>query len=138
MPTPPGFFYPIVTEPSAQITVAALGPIANNVLEALENPDIKHKADVFSVSRLPIKELPKDFIQSLKKTKKLVVAEEHVNVGGLGQSLASIILKENISLNSFISLTSQGYPGGLYGNQSYHQQKSGLDAQSIGKLLESL
>jgi len=136
--TPAGFFHPVVTPLSAQVTVAALGPIANNVLEALENPAIKDKADVFSVTKLPIKELPQSFVQSIKKTKKLLVAEEHTSVGGLGQSLASAILKENILLNSFISLTSQGYPEGLYGNQGYHQQKSGLDAQSIGKLLESL
>ncbi len=138
LPVPPGFFYPLVTSSAASVTIAALGPIANNVLEALENPAIKNKADVFSITRLPFKELPQSFVQSLKKTKKLLVAEEHVNAGGLGQCLATAILEENIPLSSFISLTSQGYPGGLYGNQSYHQQRSGLDAQSIGKLLESL
>lgn len=135
---PSSFFYPAVTSPEAKITVASLGPIGNNVLKALENPAIKTKADVFSITQLPLKELPPTFIESLKKTKKLLVAEEHVSVGGLGQSIAAAILKANISLNSFISLTAQGYPDGLYGNQSYHQQKSGLDAESIGKLLESL
>ena len=131
-------FYPVVSSPTAKVTVAVLGPITNNVLDALESFSLKEKADVFSVTQLPLKELPVTFIESLKKTKKLVVAEEHVSIGGLGQSLASSILKSTISLNSFISLTAQGYPDGLYGNQSYHQQLSGLDAESIGKLLESL
>jgi len=138
VPVASSFFYPVVTSSSAKVTVAALGPVGNNVLKALENTAIKGKADVFSVTQLPFKELPTDFIESLRKTKKLIVAEEHVSVGGLGQNLATAILKANISLTSFISLTAQGYPNGLYGNQSYHQQLSGLDAQSIGKLLESL
>jgi transketolase len=43
----------------------------------------------------------------------------------------------SLPVHRFIHLHAAGYPGGLYGSQSYHQQMSGLDESSILQTINS-
>jgi len=40
-------------------------------------------------------------------------------------------------LKKFVSLHAKGYPSGLYGSQSFHQQESGLDEKNIATVIRS-
>lgn len=117
----------------AQGTIIALGPVAANVLKALEETDIAGQFDVFTATNLPL-DLPVDLAQRWAG-KPLVVVEEHVSVGGLAQQLSVKLLTMGMAPSHFISLTAQGYPNGLYGDQKYHQQLSGLDPAHIARQL---
>lgn len=120
-----------------EITIICLGPIVNNVLDAIAGDDT---IDLFTILSIPIVEFSKELLESISATKKIIVVEEHVERGGLGEHILSMLAKRDIQLIKFIGLHAMGYPSKLYGNQAFHQKESGLDAENIkseiNKLLE--
>lgn len=117
-------------------TVVAMGPSVQNMFKALENsPELKKTVDLFVVSEMPLPNLTLGLAKSIKKTKKLVVLEEHVSRGGLAENLSLHLLKRGFSCK-LVSLCAQGYPNQLYGSQAYHQKISKLDPDSITKTIK--
>jgi len=120
-----------------KITIIGMGSIVLNAFKALEN--MEHSfADIFVISEIPIIELSEDLKASITKTQKVLVIEEHVCRGGIGEHIASLILKEKLPCKDFGHLFAKGYPNGLYGSQSYHQEINNLDSESILKELKRL
>jgi transketolase len=115
------------------VTVVALGPVAANVLKSIDIEALRGKIDVFTVTNLPFV-LPVS-LASRWAGKPMLVVEEHVSVGGLAQQLSVQLLEAGAAPSRFVSLRAEGYPNGLYGNQAYHQQQSGLDADNIARQL---
>lgn len=134
--TPPntyssGSFKVLHQSDSAEVTVFALGPIANNVLTALAQADeLASKVNVISALHFPLV-IEDDLIRLIEKAPNLLVAEEHISTGGLAQQLSVQLLERGVFMSSFKSLKAEGYPNGRYGSQSYHQKISGLDPDSI-------
>lgn len=131
-----GSFKQVVRSTDATVNVVALGPVTANVLAALDTPELAGKVDVYTAMTLPV-ELNADIAARLTG-KPLVVAEEHVGIGGLAQQLAVPLLAQGTMPSRFVSLHAAGYPSGLYGDQKYHQQLSGLDPASIRTTLSTL
>ncbi len=126
-----------ITFGSNETAIICLGPIVGNVLAAIETENLSNKTSVFTAINLPLV-LDMKSIEQLSAFKNIVVVEEHVGVGGLGQQLAVQLLEKNIHPHNFVSLHAQGYPNGLYGSQKYHQKQSGIDTQSIASILTNL
>jgi transketolase len=120
-----------------KVTLVTMGSVTLNTLEALSKFD-KNLADVFVVSEMPLPELTQELKASIKKNGKLIVLEEHVSRGGLGENLALWLMKEAVAPTQFLHFYADGYPDGLYGDQKYHQEKHGLDPQSIEITLKQL
>jgi transketolase len=130
---------PIATEASFQIlqqspqatcSVVAIGPVANNVVKALASDSLSEQVNLLTVQHLPL-QLGEKTAALLAQSTDILVVEEHVSVGGLGQQLALQLLEKGIHPQKFVSLRAQGYPDGTYGSQAFHQQQSGLDADHI-------
>lgn len=119
-----------------KVTILALGPVALNVIKAAESLE-KNTVDLFVISEIPVGELPSDFIASLKKTKKLMIVEEHVQRGGVGEYLSLLLMKMSVYCK-LIHLFAKGYPNRLFGSQQYHQKISSLDPESIVKSIKEL
>jgi transketolase len=115
-----------------QITVLGLGPVALNALNAVQKN--KFDADLFAISEAPILHLPEEFKASVKRTGKLLVLEEHVSRGGIGEMIAYHLMKSGISVQ-FHHRFALGYPTKLYGSQKYHQGLSHLDEASLSSFL---
>lgn len=113
-----------------KITIVAMGSVVLNALQAASLFEI-NPVDLFVISEIPIPKLTKELADSIKKTKKLLVIEEHVSRGGLGENLSLKLLEKAISPKKFLHLCAGGYPNGLYGDQKYHQKDNCLDAESI-------
>lgn len=128
-----GMFKQIIRAANPVGSVVALGPVAANVLTALQNEPLTDRFDVFTVTNLPL-DLPAEMAHRLAG-KPLVIVEEHVSVGGLAQQLSVKLLAAGAVPSQFISLSAQGYPNGLYGDQKYHQQMSRLDPANIAQQL---
>lgn len=117
-------------------SVVALGPIVNNVLAAIEKGGLQEQINVFTALTLPL--TPSEhFFETVKKAPNLLIAEEHVSIGGLAQQLSVQLLSKNIHFNQFVSLSAKGYPDGTYGSQAFHQQQSGLAPEQILSVLDS-
>lgn len=116
-------------------TIITLGPVTLNAIEALKISGIK--ADLFVISEVPIIKLTSQIVESIQKTKKVMIIEEHVQRGGIAENLSLLILQNNLypKIKHFCAT---GYPNGKYGSQSYHQKINGLDAKSIIKNLKEL
>lgn len=121
----------------SDITVLVLGYLVHNVIRSITAIGKKNKVDVWSVTELPLK-LPDKFFFSLKKSKKLIVIEEHTNMGGLGASLVPHLIKLNIHLKNHIHLYAKGYPSEYYGSHAYHLEENSLSATGIKKNIETL
>lgn len=129
-----GSFKQVIRSENPNGTILALGPVAANVLNALQqNEALQNRFDVFTVTNLP-PELPSELAHRWAE-KPMLVVEEHVSVGGLAQQVSVRLLAEGVMPKPFVSLTAQGYPNGLYGDQKYHQQLSGLDSEAIARQL---
>lgn len=130
-----GSFKILKQHPEAEVTVVALGPVVNNAITALENQG--SQVNLLTALSFPLL-LTEGVIELFRNAPNILVVEEHVSVGGLAQQLSVQLLEKGIGIRSFRSLKAEGYPGGLYGSQSYHQQISGLDASGISTEVAAL
>lgn len=122
---------------SAKLTVIAQGPVANNAVAAISDAGGVAEIDVFVINRMPLTVLPDEVKSSIERTGRVLVVEEHVSIGGVGSAVSTLVNECPMPLKKFVSLHAEGYPGGLYGSQSYHQQQSGLDKDSILKTIKT-
>ena len=118
----------VISSVKPAITIIALGPVVHNILAAVsENNNI----DLFTILTVPISELGDELLKSISLTKRIIVIEEHVERGGLGEHILSFLARKNIHDFEYISLHAKGYPSKLYGSQDFHQKESGLDVENI-------
>jgi transketolase len=117
------------------LTIIGIGPVILNALKALSSTLID--ADVFVVSEVPLINLSEELLSSMRATGKVLILEEHVARGGLGENLSLFALRTVKSLE-FYHVHASGYLNGLYGSQHYHQVQSALDEVSLANLLRQV
>lgn len=133
-----GSFKVIHKGAQAETTIFALGPVANNVISALASAgDVADKVNVVTALHFPL-HLENDVLELTRNAPNILVAEEHISTGGLAQQLSVQLLEKGVFPKSFKSLKAEGYPGGKYGSQSYHQKLSELDSDSILRHIHQL
>lgn len=120
------------------LTVVCQGPLMNHVIAAVDKLGWANKISIFSCGSMPLKTLDAELADDIRCSKRLLVVEEHVAVGGLGMTLTWLMQQEQLQVAKFKHLYALGYPNGLYGNQLYHQQQSGLDMANIMRIIEQL
>ena len=109
-------------------TVVGIGPVILNALRAAH--ELRGGADVFVVSELPCPELSQDLIESLQRTGKVLIVEEHVERGGLAEWLCLMLMKAGLHPQVWHQCA-KGYPDNLYGSQAFHQKQCGLDEKHL-------
>jgi transketolase len=122
---------------NAGLTIIAQSPVANNLVAALKDNIHKDQVEVFILNKMPLQALPGDVSASIARTRNILAIEEHIAVGGLGSAVSLLANELSLPLHKFVSLHAEGYPGGLYGSQGYHQQLSGLDEANISGIINS-
>ncbi len=123
--------------PNAKLTVIAQSPVANNMTAAIDSSGHKSETDIFVINKMPLTTLPDDVRQSIATTGNVLVVEEHISIGGLGSAVSLLINEAALPVKKFTSLRAEGYPGGLYGSQSYHQRLSGIDQGNISEIINA-
>lgn len=117
-----------------KLTVVGLGPV---LLAALPWLQAKGDCDVFAVAQLPLDELTDAIRTSVQNSGRLLVLEEHVARGGLGEHLAARLAAAGVPFQLH-HLHAHGYPSGRYGSQAFHQRESGLDFACVQAIVERL
>lgn len=116
----------------ARLTVVGLGAVVQNALAAAAVPP--GAVDWFVVSQVPIPAFPSSLRESIARTGKLVVVEEHVERGGLAEHLSLALLREGLAPKVW-TRSAQGYPSSKYGSQAFHQRESQMDPESLSSLI---
>jgi transketolase len=117
-------------------TLLVVGPLVGGLVAALRQLELDQRPNLWLLTELPIKELPTDFLADLAQSQRLVVVEEHVAQGGIGQNIAYQLLLRGLAPPSFKHHAAVGYRSGRYGSQKFHRTESGLDLQAILATLE--
>ncbi|MDB6114575.1 MAG: transketolase [Lacunisphaera sp.] len=110
-----------------KLTVVGLGPVLMPALAWLRETG---RCEVFAVSQLPLPHLDPALQASVQASGQLLVIEEHVARGGLGEHLSARLAAAGTSYRLH-HLHARGYPTGRYGSQAFHQRQSGLDFPSV-------
>lgn len=120
-----------------QYAMIIIGPLAGGIIAKLMTLEVKYRPEVWIVTELPIEKqnVPNEFLNTIARTKKLQVIEEHVAQGSAGQALAHYLLSENIEIKKYEHFCAKGYPSGYYGSQSFHREECGIDPETILKRL---
>jgi len=114
--------------------IAALGPLAGVVWQALLDVSISDRPSVWAVTEFNNNAIPKEFWKQIV-AKELFVIEEHVAAGGLGMHLALSIAYAGIRISGFIHRYAIGYPTGRFGSQEFHRAECGLDVDGIRSMV---
>jgi len=117
------------------VTIVATGHLVWEALQASEILESKGiSAEVINIHT--IKPLDKEAIlNSIKKTKCIVTAEEHNYYGGLGESVARVLAQHNPTPQEFIA-TNDTF--GESGTPAQLMEKYGLNDEAIVKAVEKV
>lgn len=110
-------------------TVIAIGPLAGGYLKAFQQLDRSPR--LWVLSQLPADDWPSELIHDILQSRHLLVAEEHVAIGGAGQAIAYGLTTRGLSVSRFTHRFAAGYPSGTYGSQAFHRRESGLAPDDI-------
>ncbi len=121
-------------------TMLVTGPLAGGLLGELSSLPLSVRPALWVLTELPVlpDEVPVGFLDDLEHSDHLVVVEEHVASGGVGQMLSRVLLERGQAPRQLTHRCAQGYVSGLYGSQTFHRRECGLDAPSIRALMEEL
>ncbi|OGH10218.1 MAG: hypothetical protein A2152_02015 [Candidatus Levybacteria bacterium RBG_16_35_6] len=120
-----------------KVTVVTLGTLIHNSLDAVYKLNKKEAIDLFSVTEIPITNyLP--IINSLRKTKKLLIIEEHTKNGGIGEKILTELMLKKVKVDNTIHLYAKGYVKDSYGCHLFMLEQNNLDTEGILKSLKKL
>jgi transketolase len=120
-------------------TLVIVGPLAGGILGAALQWRQEIRPTLWVLSELPLlaDQIPAALLEDIQRSGHLVVVEEHVATGSLGQALAHALLLRGAAPRRFSHRHALGYPSGCYGSQTYHRKECGLDPQSLLALIEN-
>jgi transketolase len=117
--------------------IAATGSLAGSLWSAMRKLEGVVRPCLWLVSELPLGQPPEEFRGDLARARRLLVIEEHVAHGGMGESLATMLLHAGAAPERFVVRAAQGYLSGRFGSQRFHRRECGLDAASIVDFLSA-
>ncbi len=112
------------------LTIAASGALVNEAIKARESLQTSHpdlSIEIVAVSS--IKQFDDTLINSIKKTGKLITAEDHNTYSGLGSQLSRSLMKKNICPEKFKMIGVEEYQ--LSGTADQLYQEAGLSGEHL-------
>lgn len=112
----------------------AVGPLAGGYYNYFSKCPRETRPEIWVLTELPItfSHFPSGFVLASKE-KGVIVAEEHVQHGSVGESLVYEYVSNGIQLPHFKHFCAKGYPSGKIGSQKFHRRESDLMPLQIAK-----
>ncbi len=111
--------------------ILVCGPLVGGLIAAILQLPPADRPSLWLVSELPVDLIPDDFLADVRQSTHLMVVEEHVANGGMGEQLARQLLLLGATPSRFSHRCATGYPSGRYGSQRFHRRECDLDTASI-------
>jgi transketolase len=115
-----------------QLTIVASGPMVAPALSAVEETGIEAEIIIASSP----KKFDQTLVDSLKKTGRVMVVEDHNGRSGFAAAVALFAVKEGIALRSFLDISPQEYQ--LSGTPDQLYAQAGIGQAAIAKKLRDL
>jgi len=112
-------------------TILVCGPLIGGLITAIQQLPAAVRPSLWLVSELPVDAIPDAFLADMRRSTHLMVVEEHVANGGVGEQLARKLLLLGAAPGRFSHRCATGYPSGRYGSQRFHRHECGIDAASV-------
>lgn len=119
------------------ITVLAIGKMVSRAMEAVEELE-NNEIDVEVINARFINPLDKEkILESINKTKNIIIIEDNVIEGGLGTKIEELIVEEDIKEVKCVKIA---YPVDFIkqGSVDEIEKRYGLDKKSIAKKIEMI
>ena len=112
-----------------------VGPLAGNLLRPFLEKPHSERPRAWVISELPVEEknLPAEFLSDLRGSGHLMVAEEHVAHGSVGEALIRCLALKGEGPKRFSHFYAKGYLSRYYGSQQFHREECGLTPENILK-----
>jgi len=120
----------------SEVTVIGVGHAVQIALTALEKAGCGDwPVDIFGITQYPF-DLKSDewLIDSVRKTGRVVVVEEHYRAGGIGESLKAALPPANV----FVIMSAAYAKEPLYGSSRFHHQQCNLTPEQLGRHVADL
>ena len=119
----------------AKCVALALGNIAGSVIEACLG--LANGPTIWACGKLPVKreDIPNKLLEDIRHSRGLIIIEDHVAIGGLGQQFISCLLENGVDPIHFIHLYALGYKGDESGTQNFYRMQNGLSTVQIGHVI---
>jgi len=113
--------------------VVVVGPLVGGIWAAVRQLPEERRPNLWAVTELPLREemIAPEFLADLRRSRHLMVVEEHVAHGGAGQMLLYALAQAGQAPPQFTHRCARGYVTGYFGSQSFHRKECGLDPESI-------
>jgi len=120
-----------VLQEGSDMTIVASGPMVAQAMEAVEKASVN--AEIVIVSSP--KKFDNNLLDSLKKTKKVVVVEDHNGLSGFASQIAMFAAENGVSLDKFIDISPKKYQ--LSGTPMELYETAEIGAEAIAKILKT-
>lgn len=120
-------------------TVLAVGPIAGGILNAIVAIPNTPRPSLWVASEFPFESfLPEVFTKDVDRSDHLIIIEEHVCHGSIGDSFPSRFLDQLGRIPKYIDhLHADPPPYKSYGSQKFHRAQCGLDIDNIMSVIHA-
>lgn len=128
------FSYPRKVLPGDSGLLLCFGTTVSDYLGALREKPVERRPSVWVATRVPriLSDVTEELIQELATSTHSVVVEEHLNPGGFGMNLISLLHRdERLREVKLECLTLDASVLANYGSQDYLKQLSGLGLSSV-------
>ncbi len=121
-----------VLQEGSDVTIVASGPMIEQAMIAVEKTEIS--AEIVIVSSP--KKFDKNLLNSLKKTKKVIVVEDHNGLSGFASQVAMFATENGVILEKFIDISPKQYQ--LSGTPMELYETAGIGSTAIAKVLKTV
>jgi transketolase len=118
------------------VTILGVGHAVQTVLTALEKGSLRDgSADVFGIAKFPLDLVCDQAVtDSVRKTRRVVVIEEHCQAGGIGESLKAALPPAD----SFVIMAAAYSQEPLYGSSRFHLKQCNLTPEHLCRRVTDL
>ena len=120
--------------------IVTVGPLVGTYIGALSELPAGNRPNLWVVGALPVDtyQPPAAMLEQLKRTRRLLVAEEPVQRSGLGSELVLWLATRTLLPERFAHLYARAHRYERYGSQQYLRVQSRLDRDSLLAVIEDL
>ncbi len=120
------------------LTVVSAGSILRNVVLAVKQVEKSFSISIEIISMPTVKPIDKRIITtSVKKTKALIVVEEHHILGGMGETISHILMKNRLNIAFELLGVSDKFIKEV-GDENFLRDKNNLSVAKIGNTIKKI